>query len=59
MERAQLARTAAINELKALSTPPIALREDLRSLSVIKLSDRCSRFRPDAGGDAELFGPHR
>ena len=54
---AQLARTAAINELKALVlTAPIALREDLRSLSVIKLSDRCSRFRPDAGGDAELFG---
>lgn len=54
---AQVARTAAINELKALIlTAPLDLREDLRSLSVIKLTQRCSRLRPDRQGDPELFG---
>lgn len=54
---AQLARTAAINELKALVlTAPLELREELRALTVIKLSARCARFRPDRNGDIELFG---
>ncbi|MBK6855631.1 MAG: IS110 family transposase [Microthrixaceae bacterium] len=54
---AQLARTAAINELKALVlTAPLVLREELRSLTVIKLTQRCARFRPDRDGDPELFG---
>lgn len=53
----QVARTAAINELKALvTTAPVALREELRGLSVLKLAQRCSRLRPDACGDPELFG---
>lgn len=54
---AQLARTAAINELKALVlTAPAPLREELRGLTVIRLVDRCSRLRPDPHGDPELFG---
>ncbi|HET9731048.1 MAG TPA: transposase [Acidimicrobiales bacterium] len=54
---AQLARTAAINELKALIlTAPLALREELRELTVNKLVDRCSRLRPDVTRDPELFG---
>jgi transposase len=54
---AQVARTAAINELKAnvLTTPP-ALREELRDFTVLKLTDRCSRLRPNHDGDLELFG---
>jgi len=54
---AQHARTAAINELKALVlTAPVALRQDLRDLTVIKLVERCSRLRPDPDRDPELFG---
>lgn len=54
---AQLARTAAINELKALVlTAPIELREQLRRLTVAQLTSRCSRLRPDPTGDPELFG---
>jgi transposase len=54
---AQVARTAAINELKALVlTAPLELREELRSLTVLKLTQRCARFRPVHGGDPEMFG---
>lgn len=54
---AQVARTAAINELKAtLLTAPPSLREELRTLTALKLTDRCSRMRPDPSGDRELFG---
>lgn len=54
---AQLARTAAINELKALVlTAPVHLREELRALTLIGLVARCSRLRPDPQGDPELFG---
>lgn len=54
---AQVARTAAINELKALVlTAPAALRDDLRGLTVNNLTARCTRLRPDPGGDPELFG---
>ena len=54
---AQLARTAAINELKALVlTAPVALRDELRGLSIGRLIDRCSRLRADVDGDLELFG---
>ncbi len=54
---AQLSRTAAINELKALIlTAPVALRDHLRGLSLGVLVDRCAHFRPDVAGDPELFG---
>lgn len=54
---AQLARTAAINELKAIVlTAPVALREQLSGLSRARLIERCSRLRADPDGDAELFG---
>jgi transposase len=54
---AQLARTAAINELRALiTTAPLALREDLRALTLGKLVERCSRLRPDPAGEPETFG---
>ena len=54
---AQLARTAAINELKSLVlTAPLAIREDLRGLTVHRLVQHCSRMRPDPAGDPELFG---
>lgn len=54
---AQVARTAAINELRALVlTSPLGMREELRGLTVNKLTRRCSRLRPDPGGDPEMFG---
>jgi transposase len=54
---AQLSRTAAINELKALVlTAPVALRDQLRGLSLGALVDRCAHFRPDVAGDPEVFG---
>lgn len=54
---AQLARTAAINELKSLIlTAPLALRDELRALTVNKLVERCSKMRPDVTSDPELFG---
>ena len=44
------------NELKALVlTGPLAIREELRSLTVNKLTARCARFRSDPNGDPELF----
>lgn len=54
---AQVARTAAINELRALVlTAPLSLREELRGATVLELTRRCSRLRPDRSGDPEIFG---
>lgn len=54
---AQRARVASINELKALIvTAPVALREELRDLTVANLVGRCGRLRPDAHADAEIRG---
>lgn len=52
---AQRARTAAINELRALVlTAPVGLRDQLRGLSRSKLISTCARLRPATGTDAEL-----
>jgi transposase len=52
---AQQARVSAINELKALVvTAPVALRQELRGLTVACLVGRCSRLR--GGADVELAG---
>lgn len=54
---AQAARTAAINQLKAVVlTAPVELRDQLRDLTRTKLVDRCARLRPDPDGDPETFG---
>jgi transposase len=48
-EGAVLARTAAINQLRALVVvAPEALRSDLRSLQFAQLVDRCANLRPGA-----------
>ena len=54
---AQRARTAAINELKALVlTAHVDLRDQLRDLTRRELIARCQRLRPDPHGDLEMFG---
>jgi len=54
---AQVARNAAINELRALVlTAPVELREELRHATLGALTTTCARFRPDRSGDAEVFG---
>ena len=54
---AQVARTAAINELKALVlTASVNLREELRGATVLELTKRCGRFRANRAGDPEVFG---
>lgn len=54
---AQVARTAAINQLRAtVLTAPVELRDQLRELTRSELVDRCARLRPDPDGDLEAFG---
>lgn len=57
---AQRARTAAINELRALLlSAPDELRSQLRRLTRGKLIDRCSRLRPATSSSTELAGIKR
>jgi len=52
---AQHARTAAINELKALVlTAPVAMRDDLAGHETPALVKRCARFRVNPDTPAEL-----
>lgn len=53
-DSAKVSRTAAINVLRALVlTAPVELRQELRALTLTRLTTRCRHLRPDAAGDAE------
>lgn len=54
-DSAKIARVSAINVLRALVlTAPVTLRQELRSLTLTALVDRCRRLRPDTASDPEM-----